>query len=93
MIVDVRLHIHRVSLALPEGRGLHRLTALTRYPIFPLAGEKEPFDSSQCQNLTFLNFNYTKFGVCHGAVWPTQLHLCADGKPAWVPRPPLTVTH
>lgn len=93
MIVDVHLHFHCVCLAVQEGRGLHQLTALTRYPIFPFAWEKEHFASSQCQNVTFLNFNYTKFGVCHGAVWPTQLHSCADVKPAWVPWPPLTVTH
>lgn len=60
VVLDAHLYFHCVSLAFQEGQGLHRLTALTRYPIMPLAWEKEPFTSSQCQNLTFLNFNYTK---------------------------------
>lgn len=60
IIQNVHLHFHCVSFAFQESQGLHRLASLTRYPILPLAWEKEPFTSSQCQTLTFLNFNYTK---------------------------------
>lgn len=54
------LNFHHVSLAFQESQRLHKLAALTRYPVLSLASEKEPFTSSQCQTLTFLNFNYTK---------------------------------